>query len=200
MYKILLLFLLILCTNEDEINIRLDSEITPGTEFTFENDILTITNAGTYTISGSSISVKSLIISSTPVTINLKSVSLTSTGKKTPLIISRNCEVTLNIIEESSFKDTNENEKDGVIYMEKSSKLTIISEDISEDNEMTSIFLIPYKGMGIYGEESTNLNINGNIYIYNDDEGEYIGGIGIYIGNDIIINDGYIVIFLIILI
>ena len=50
--------------------------------------------------------------------------------------------------------------------MEKSSKLTIISEDISEDNEMTSIFLIPYKGMGIYGEESTNLNINGNIIIY----------------------------------
>ena len=41
------------------------------------------------------------------------------------------------------------------LYMEKSSKLTIIS----EDNEMTSIFLIPYKGMGIYGEESTNLNI-----------------------------------------
>ena len=48
------------------------------------------------------------------------------------------------------------------LYMEKSSKLTIIS----EDNEMTSIFLIPYKGMGIYGEESTNLNINGNIIIY----------------------------------
>ena len=108
-----------MCTNEDEINIRFDSELTPGTEFTFENDILTITNAGTYTISSSSISVKSLIISSTPVTINLKSVSLTSTGKKTPLIISRNCEVTLNIIEKSSFKDTNENEKDGIIYGKK---------------------------------------------------------------------------------
>ena len=98
-----------MCTNEDEINIRFDSELTPETEFTFENDILTITNAGTYTISSSSISVKSLIISSTPVTINLKSVSLTSTGKKTPLIISINCEVTLNIIEKSSCKDTNEN-------------------------------------------------------------------------------------------
>ena len=53
------------------------------------------------------------------------------------------------------------------LYMEKSSKLTIIS----EDNEMTTIFLIPYKGMGIYGEESTNLNINGNIFI-NNDEGD----------------------------
>ena len=80
-----------------------------------------------------------------------------------------------------------ENEKNGVIYMKSGSNLIISS----KENENPSLLLITNKGIGIYGEESTNLNINNNIKFSVKELSTYHNGM-IYIGNDIIINGGEI--------
>lgn len=71
--------------------------------------------------------------------------------------------------------------------MESNSKLTLKCDSSDIGN---ALVLTPFKGMGIYGEESTDLIIESNLQINPDSEGENIGGI--YIGNDIIINEGNI--------
>ena len=77
--------------------------------------------------------------------------------------------------------------------MESGSNLIISSEENeeNEENEIQILCLKPNKGIGIYGKESTNLIINNNIAIEIIPSSSYHNG-GIYIGNDVTINEGVI--------
>ena len=187
MSKIILFLFVIIYIKGTDINIDLtDASLASGTGFTIEDKTLTITQDGTYSISGYSENIDSIIVSSPKATLNFNDVQITSNRAKPPLTISRNSEVILNLYTRNILIGSNQNEKNGVLYMESNSKLTLkcdFSSDIGN-----ALVLTPFKGMGIYGEESTNLIIESNLQINPDSQGENIGGI--YIGNDIIINEG----------
>ena len=177
---ILLLFVLIFLAKGDNINLNLDDEgLASGNGYIVDDNSITISGSGEYTISGYSSRV--FIISGTPVTLNFDHIQISSRGAP-PITIKKNCEVTINIITNNVLIDDKDNEKDGVIYMETGSKLIFTS-----DSEENSLYFTPFKKFGIYGEESTNLVMNNRAYIILN-SGEETGFIKI--GKDIIINDG----------
>ena len=186
MSKIILFLFVIIYIKGTDINIDLTYEsLASGTGFTIEDKTLTITQDGTYSISGYSENIDSIIVSSPKATLNFNDVQITSNRAKPPLTISRNSEVILNLYTRNILIGSNQNEKNGVLYMESNSKLTLKCDSSDTGN---ALVLTPFKGMGIYGEESTNLIIESNLQINPDSQGENIGAI--YIGNDIIINEG----------
>ena len=183
MKKYLLILLMIIFTKEAPINL---SELSNGSTecLTVDENYITFTCSEVYTLSG--LSQRGLLISSPETTLNLNGVQITTTGISTPIIIKPNCATTINLNGTNSLQDSEQNEKNSVIYMEYSSRLTISSEN--RNTEVTNLYLKPSKGKGIYGEKSTNLNINGGIILL---ECTMCTGF-INIGKDLIINNVFI--------
>ena len=119
MKKYLLILLMIIFTKEAPINL---SELSNGSTecLTVDENYITFTCSEVYTLSG--LSQRGLLISSSETTLNLNGVQITTTGISTPIIIKPNCATTINLNGTNSLQDSEQNEKNSVIYMEYSSR------------------------------------------------------------------------------
>lgn len=76
---ILLLFVLIFLSKGDNINLNLeDTDLASGNGYIVEDNSITISGSGEYTLSGTSS--RAFIISGTPVTLNFNHIQLSSRG------------------------------------------------------------------------------------------------------------------------
>ena len=156
-------FSLILIFSINSQTIDFSSNLQSGTGFTVEGDIITIKEYSGRTYSsygyttkdfkliGTNID-KSIIVTSS-VNLHLDSLTLASTGKITPIIIENNCEVNLELNGVSSLVDSSTNENKGIIYLKEGAKLKIYGGG--------TLNLMINNYFGIYGENSTYLEING---------------------------------------
>ena len=130
-----------------------------------------------YTLTGTGFDKNILIFYSS--TITLKSFTLISSGKLTPLIINSDANVKLILEGTSTIIDSAENENDSVIFLRKGATLNITGNG--------TLNIITNKLMAIKGENSTSLILNnGTIKIFST---KTKAG-GIYLKNNIEINNG----------
>ena len=147
--KRILLVILILSINADE---TIDfSSLSSGTGYTVSDNTVTISTSGTYTLKGTN--TNKCILVSTSATLILSSLSLTSSGSLTPLIIDSSNSVIMTLSGSSTLQDSSSNENEGVIYLRSGASLTI-----SGDGTLN---LNPNKNMAINGTDSTSLTVNG---------------------------------------
>ena len=147
--KRILLVILILSINADE---TIDfSSLSSGTGYTVSDNTVTISTSGTYTLKGTNTNKRILV--STSATLILSSLSLTSSGSLTPLIIDSSNSVIMTLSGSSTLQDSSSNENEGVIYLRSGASLTI-----SGDGTLN---LNPNKNMAINGTDSTSLTVNG---------------------------------------
>ena len=179
MKKYLLLLLIFIFTKEEEVSIDPNELTTDNEYYTFDNYFITLTSSEVYNLVGDS--ERGLIISSSGITLNLNGVEISTTDTSTPIIIKQNCDTIINLSSSNRLQYSEQNINKSVIYMESGSQLTI-----NIDN-YNNLYINPSKGFGIYGEQSTNLIINGRGEIRL--EATKCTGF-IQIGNDLIINNG----------
>ena len=172
--KKIIFFLLIISIKSDA---TIDfSSLSSGTGYTVNGNTVTISEDGTYTLTGTNTD-KSILVSSSA-TLVLNSLSLTSTGSLTPIIIDSSKSVTMTLSGTSTLTDSSSNENEGVIYLNSGASLTI-----SGDGTLN---LTPNKNMAINGTSSTSLTVNGgNIQVTSSSSG--VGGI--YLRKEITFND-----------
>ena len=176
MIKIILFFALILTIKSDE-TIDFSSTLSSGTGYSVSDNTVTISSDGTYTLQGTNTN-KNIIVSSSA-TLILNSLSLTSTGSLTPLIIDSSNSVSLTLTGTSTLTDSSSNENEGVIYLRSGASLTISGSG--------TLNLSPNKNMAINGTDSTSLTVDGgNIVVSSSTSG--VGGI--YLRKLITFNDG----------
>ncbi len=178
MKKFLLLLLLFIFTKED-VSIDPKALITDNSCYTFDDYFITLTRSEVYKLVDNSNSERGLIISSTGITLNLNGVQISTTGTSTPIIIKQNCVTTITFTGSNTLQDSEQNLKNSVIYMESGSQLTI---------NVDILYINPSKGIGIYGDQSTNLIINGGVISIGATKCTGF----IDIGNDLTINNGNI--------
>ena len=94
-----------------------------GEGYTVSDNIVTISNEGTYDLSGKQTDAK--IIISASCTLNLNSFSIFNIEESTPIVINPNKEVNIILTGESSLTDSSTNENDGTIYLQSGASLTI---------------------------------------------------------------------------
>ena len=184
MIKLLLLILLIFHTKE-EITINLGTvETGSGQGYTVGENKIEITNEGTYSITGNS---NRAIVISSSITLKIEgTVQISQTGQLPPIEISSGCQVTFHLVGSFSLIDNESNEKHSVIYMNSGSTLTITS----DTPESSSLYLNTLQ-WGIYGKESTNLNINNGVGMQHNNGNS--DAIFIELGGNIAINYATIV-------
>lgn len=176
MIKIILFFALILTIKSDE-TIDFSSTLSSGTGYSVSDNTVTISSDGTYTLQGTNTN-KNIIVSSSA-TLILNSLSLTSTGSLTPLIIDSSNSVSLTLTGTSTLTDSSSNENEGVIYLRSGASLTISGSG--------TLNISPNKNMAINGTDSTSLTVDGgNIVVSSSTSG--VGGI--YLRKLITFNDG----------
>ena len=176
MIKNILFFALILTIKSDE-TIDFSSTLSSGTGYSVSDNTVTISSDGTYTLQGTNTN-KNIIVSSSA-TLILNSLSLTSTGSLTPLIIDSSNSVSLTLTGTSTLTDSSSNENEGVIYLRSGASLTISGSG--------TLNLSPNKNMAINGTDSTSLTVDGgNIVVSSSTSG--VGGI--YLRKLITFNDG----------
>ena len=172
--KIILLILIISIKSDETIDF---SSLSSGTGYTVSDNTVTISTAGTYTLKGTNTN-KSILVSSAS-TLILDSLTLTSSGSLTPLIIDSSNSVTMTLSGTSTLTDSSSNENEGVIYLKSGASLTISGDGTLNIN--------PNKNMAINGTSSTSLTVNGgNIKVTSSSSG--VGGI--YLRKEITFNDG----------
>ena len=176
MKKFLLLLLLFIFTKE-QVSIKLGQLNTGIDCYTFDDNLITLTCSEVYNLEGNS--ERGLLISSSGITLNLNGVQISTTGTSTPIFIKQNCVTTITFTGSNTLQDSEQNLKNSVIYMESGSQLTI---------NVDILYINPSKGMGIYGDQSTNLIINGGVISIGATKCTGF----IDIGNDLIINNGNI--------
>jgi len=175
MIKIILFFALILTIKSDE-TIDFSSTLSSGTGYSVSDNTVTISSDGTYTLQGTNTN-KNIIVSSSA-TLIFNSLSLTSTGSLTPLIIDSSNSVSLTLTGTSTLTDSSSNENEGVIYLRSGASLTISGSG--------TLNLSPNKNMAINGTDSTSLTVDGgNIVVSSSTSG--VGGI--YLRKLITFND-----------
>jgi hypothetical protein len=138
-----------------------------GSGYTISNNVITITNDGSYDFSGT-VTDKEIIVSSSS-TLNLNSFSLSNTGTLTPILISENKSVKIVLSGESTLKDSTSNENSGTIYLQKGASLTISGTGTLNIN--------PFKNMAINGTEGTSLIVNDGATIKITSTSSKVGGI-----------------------
>ena len=94
-----------------------------GEGYTVSDNIVTISNEGTYDLSGEQTNAK--IIISASCTLNLNSFSIFNIEELTPIVINPNKEVNIILTGESSLTDSSTNENNGTIYLQSGASLTI---------------------------------------------------------------------------
>jgi len=114
-----------------------------------------ITGAGPFDLKGS-VENKKIIVSSS-CTLNLEDFSLINSGLLTPILISENRAVEIALTSESLLADSETNENDGTIYLQKGASLTI--------SGTGTLKITPNKLMAINGTEGTSLTVNGEATI-----------------------------------
>ena len=168
--------------SKSDILIDVSQTLTTTDDYTVSDNIITLkTSSIIYELTGT-VEGKNIIVSSS-CTLKLNTLTLASLSTISPIIINENVEVSLILSGASSLTDTSTNEKDGVIYLNKGSKLTISGDGI--------LNIIPNKCMAINGTEDTSLIFNGGILNIKKEENEdnlNVGGI--YLRKEIIFNDG----------
>ena len=108
------------------INIQSSTSISfnsKGEGYTVSDNIVTISNEGTYDLSGEQTNAK--IIISASCTLNLNSFSIFNIEELTPIVINPNKEVNIILTGESSLTDSSTNENDETIYLQSGASLTI---------------------------------------------------------------------------
>ena len=150
---------------------------TSGDGYTVANNIVTITNDGSYDLSTTETDKK--IIVSSSCTLNLKSFKLTNSGDFTPIVISSGKEVEIVLTGESFLSDSSNNENDGIIFLQSEATLIISGSGTLNIN--------PNKLMAINGEDSTSLTVNDGPTIKIESNSSDAGGI--YIKKDITFNN-----------
>ena len=95
----------------------------PGTGYTISGNVVTITTAGTYDLTGS-VTDKQIIVASSS-KLNLNSFSFINDENLSPIIINSNQNVELILSGESTLQDSSSNVNNGVIYLQNSATLTI---------------------------------------------------------------------------
>ena len=138
-----------------------------GEGYTVSDNIVTISNEGTYDLSGEQTNAK--IIISASCTLNLNSFSIFNMGELTPIVISPNKEVNIVLTGESSLTDSSTNENNGTIYLQSGASLTI--------SGTGSLDIYPNKFMAINGTEETSLTINDGASITIASTSTDVGGI-----------------------
>ena len=138
-----------------------------GEGYTVSDNIVTITGSGPFDLTGEQTNAK--IIVSSSCTLNLNTFSISNVGDLTPLIIGENTVVELALTGESSFMDSNTNENDGTIYLQRGASLTISGTGTLNIN--------PNKYMAINGTDDTSLTVNDNAYILITSTSNTVGGI-----------------------
>ena len=176
MYLFVLIYLISISFIQTSTIISFDSS---GDGYTLNEDktVATISNTGTYDLSGSLTDKK--IIASSSCTINLNSVTLSNSGSLTPILIDENQEVELVLSGESTLTDSSSNENDGTIYLQNGASLTISGEGTLNIN--------PNKLMAINGTNNTSLTVNDGITINIESSSSNAGGI--YLRNTITFNN-----------
>ena len=138
-----------------------------GEGYTVSDNIVTISNEGTYDLSGEQTDAK--IIISASCTLNLNSFSIFNMGELTPIVISPNKEVNIVLKGESSLTDSSTNENNGTIYLQSGASLTI--------SGTGSLDIYPNKFMAINGTNETSLTINDGVSITITSTSTDVGGI-----------------------
>jgi len=171
-YLYVLIYLISITGIQSSTVISFDSS---GDGYTLNEDktVATISNTGTYDLSGSLTDKK--IIASSSCTINLNSVILSNSGSLTPILIDENQEVELVLSGESTLTDSSSNENDGTIYLQNGASLIISGEGTLNIN--------PNKLMAINGTNNTSLTVNDGITINIESSLSNAGGI--YLRNTI---------------
>ena len=160
--------------------IDFSSDLKSGDGYKVEGDYIYINRYGynpynEFNLNG--INIDKNIIISTSAKLYLNSLTIANTGKLTPIIIDKNCDVTIDLRGRSSFVDSSENENGGVLYLREGAKLTIAGSG--------TLNLMVNKLMAINGANSTSLEINGGTIKIISTESS--AG-GIKLGNNIIFN------------
>ena len=113
----------------------------PGTGYTISGNVVTITTAGTYDLTGS-VTDKQIIVASSS-KLNLNSFSFINDENLSPIIINSNQNVELILSGESTLQDSSSNVNNGVIYLQNSATLTISGTGTLNIN--------PNKSRAVYG-------------------------------------------------
>ena len=172
-FKLIVSIIIISNINSD-ITIDLSSILSSGNGISVEDNIIKIGEYYNYVLKGTNID-KSILVSKSEKII-FDSLTLTSTGKLNPLIIDKNCDVSLELRGTSSLVDSSTNESGGIIYLREGAKLTIYGSG--------TLNLMINKFVAINGENSSLVLNGGTIKIIST---ENSAG-GIKLGGDIIFN------------
>jgi len=173
----LLYLLLFIIIKSDSIPIDFT---TAGEGYSISGDVLTITSEGSYSLTGTQINKKILVASSC--TLNLNGFILSNSGSLTPIVIGENKAVEIVLSSDSTLIDSETNENNGTIYLQRGSSLTI--------SGTGTLMITPNKLMAINGTDETTLTINNKANIIIQTESTNAGGI--YLRKSIICNDAKI--------
>ena len=175
MNKVTLILSIILISNiYSDITIDFSSNLSSGDGFTVEDNIIKLENSYNHLLKGTNID-KSILVSASKKII-FDSFTLANTGKLTPLIIDKNCDVDLELRGTSSLVDSSTNENEGIIYLREGANLTIYGSG--------TLNLMINKFVAINGKNSSLVLNGGTIKIIST---ENSAG-GIKLGGDIIFN------------
>ena len=139
----------------------------PGTGYTISGNVVTITSAGTYDLTGS-VTDKQIIVASSS-KLNLNSFSFINNENLSPIIINSNQNVELILSGESTLQDSSTNTNNGVIYLQSSVTLTISGTGILNIN--------PNKSRAVYGLTGASFIVNNGANIKISSNLANIGGI-----------------------
>ena len=133
----------------------------PGTGYTIAGNIVTITTAGTYDLTGSETD-KQIIVASS-VKLNLNSFSLINTGNLSPIIINSNQNVEFILSAESTLQDSSTNTNNGVIYLQNSATLSISGTGTLNINPNKSRAVYGLTGASFIANDGVNIKISSNL-------------------------------------
>ena len=153
---------------------------TAGEGYSISGDVLTITSEGSYSLTGTQVNKKILVASSC--TLNFNRFILSNSGSLTPIVIGENKAVEIVLSSDSTLIDSETNENNGTIYLQKGASLTI--------SGTGTLMITPKKLMAINGTDETTLTINDKANIMIQTESTNAGGI--YLRKSITCNDAKI--------
>ena len=167
-YIIFLIFLssFIIVQADETTSISFESAA-DGYTLSEDKGTVTIIDEGSYDLNGFLYNKKILVSSSC--TLNLNEFSLTNIGALTPIIINEDVIVELVLTGDSYLIDSETNENDGAIYLQRGASLTISGTGTLNIN--------PNKLMAINGTEGTSLAVNDGATIRITSDSSNVGGI-----------------------
>ena len=153
---------------------------TSGEGYSISGDVLTITSEGSYTLTGTQVNKKILVDTSS--TLNFNGFILSNSGSLTPIVIGENKAVEIVLSSDLTLIDSETNENNGTIYLQRGASLTI--------SGTGTLMITPNKLMAINGTDETTLTINNKANVIIRTESTNAGGI--YLRKSITCNDAKI--------